>query len=227
MPDQDDIARHAYGLWEQNGRPAGRDLEFWVAAETAASDGPPVTNLDRGLSPAERSRARAQRHGGSRRPAGVAEAPHYTVVIDRAHLRIYQVREPANAGPAQFELAEAFDLPAGRQQYTDRDTDMAGRFPGGSGRALASGGGTVDERLPMQSEHERRLAADLAGAIARFLSDHADATWDYAAGPGIHRAVLDQLPASVRDRLGVALVKEIVHQSPAELRAQLGRGPRP
>jgi hypothetical protein len=219
-----DLAHRAYRLWEAAGRPDGRDLEFWVQAEKEAQAGatPPVTNLERALPPAERSRARAGRHGDNRQP-GVAVPPdHYMAVVDRAHLRIYQVREPQGGGSTQFELAEAFDLIAGHQQYTDRDTDMAGRFPGGSGRQQTSGAGTIDERLPMQAEHERRVVGDLAGYLTRFFQEHPRATWDYAAGPGIHRAVLDRLPADVRGRVQVAITKELVHQTPAQLRTHLG-----
>lgn len=216
MADREDIARHAYRLWENHGRPEGRDLEFWLAAEAEAqrASALTLTNLDRGLPPAERSRVRAERHGGSAPPPD-----HFMAVIDRAHLRIYRVREPATRGSTQFELAEAFDLIAGHQQYTDRDTDQAGRFPGAQGRG---GGGSIDERLPMQTEQERRLAAELAGHLQRFFGAHANATWDYAAGPTIHHAVLERLPPAVRSRLGVALVKELVYQTPAQLRTHLG-----
>lgn len=31
--DRDEVARRAYQLWEAGGRPAGRDLEFWLQAE--------------------------------------------------------------------------------------------------------------------------------------------------------------------------------------------------
>lgn len=31
--DQASVSRVAYELWENAGRPAGRDLEFWLAAE--------------------------------------------------------------------------------------------------------------------------------------------------------------------------------------------------
>jgi hypothetical protein len=33
QPNHDDIARSAYHLWEQSGKPAGREVEFWLAAE--------------------------------------------------------------------------------------------------------------------------------------------------------------------------------------------------
>jgi hypothetical protein len=35
--DQESVSRLAYQLWENAGRPAGRDLEFWLAAEAHAS----------------------------------------------------------------------------------------------------------------------------------------------------------------------------------------------
>lgn len=48
--DSRQIAQRAYGLWEQAGRPAGRDLEFWLLAENQlqaerqpAHDSPPAT----------------------------------------------------------------------------------------------------------------------------------------------------------------------------------------
>jgi hypothetical protein len=228
MADQDDndIAPRAYRLWEAAGRPDGRDLEFWLQAEAEAHAGsPPVTNLDRGLLPAERSRVRAGRHGASRQSnGGDGSRPpeHYMAVIDRAHLRIYRVREPETGGSTQFELAQAFDLIAGHQQYTDRDSDMAGRFPGGGGRQLAHGGGSIDERLPMQNEHQRRLVADLAGYLTQFFEARPGATWDFAAGPSLHHVVLERLPAKVRSRIEVTLVKELSHQTPAQLRAHLG-----
>ena len=51
MADQDDhdIAQRAYRLWDDHGRPAGRDLEFWLQAEAEANAragiAPPPTNL--------------------------------------------------------------------------------------------------------------------------------------------------------------------------------------
>jgi len=41
-----DIANRAQALWEQAGRPPGRDLEFWLAAEEhvrAIPKAPPIT----------------------------------------------------------------------------------------------------------------------------------------------------------------------------------------
>ncbi len=41
-PSQDAIAEHAYYLWEQAGRPSGRDRTFWLRAEQELT---PHTNL--------------------------------------------------------------------------------------------------------------------------------------------------------------------------------------
>ena len=36
---QDEIRARARILWEQNGQPEGRDLEFWLQAESEINDG--------------------------------------------------------------------------------------------------------------------------------------------------------------------------------------------
>jgi len=229
-PEYESIAHQAYRLWEERGRPEGRDQECWFDAEAelhrqvwalAVPDGGPVVNnLDRALAPADRRRARAERTGSDNRADAVeADMPgHFIVVLGRGHLRIYRVKEGGRAAQAQFELAESFELEAGRLRYTDRDTDQAGRFGARGGPR----GGSIDERLSMQAEHERRLATELAGHLGRFLAEQTGATWDYAAGPALHHAVLDRLPPPVRARLKRALAKELVHQSPAELRSHFG-----
>lgn len=185
----------------------------------AKSKDAPPTNLETALPPAARTHVRDRRHGHEQPALAPGNPDHHLAVIDRAHLRIFRVYEPVGGGTVQFELAESFDLPAGHRGYTDRDTDQAGRFPGAQGRGS---GGSIDERLPMEAEEESRLAADLAGHLTRFFSEHHRSTWDYAAGPGLHQAVLDRLPPTVRARVGVAHIKELVHHTPAQLRAQLG-----
>jgi hypothetical protein len=228
----ENIARRAYQLWEEQGRPDGRDLEFWLQAEAEqrrspesqeaanwTQQGPPPTNLDRALPAGERRRARAARRGTDLGSAGPgARAPeHFVAVLDRAHLNIYQLRNGGRAARPRLEPVETIAFPAGTERYTERDSDQAGRFGARVGAGRGLGGASIDERLPMQNEHERRLAADLATRLGGFLEKHRDATWDYAAGPALHHAVLDRLPPTVLDRLDIAVAKELTHQTPAEL----------
>ena len=154
---------------------------------------------------------------------------HYIVTLDQGHLRIYAERR----GPDQFtpglDQVEAMDFPAGRESYTDRDTDMAGRFqsskhqgagagaPGGSGMGRA--GMSIDERLPMKNEADRRRAQQLAMEVEHFLKQHPAATWDFAAGPELHRTILEQLSPGTRQRLRRALPKDLVNQKPSDVRA--------
>lgn len=229
-PPYESIAARARQLWEQQGRPAGRDLDIWLQAERELQeperiplpvDGPAVSNLELTLPPGDKRRIRAARHAGGP-SAALAATPspeHYVVVLDRAHLRIYHMREePGVLNEPQFELTESIDFPAGKRHYTDNDSDQAGRF-----NSMGQTRGSIDERLPMQEEHQRRLLGDLAHFLNGFLSERPNARWDLAAGPALHHALLSALKPPVRVRLRQSVVKDLVHQSPAELRVHFGR----
>lgn len=223
------IAERARQRWEQEGRPAGRDLEIWCQAERELQeperiplpvDGPAVSNLERAFPAGDRRRMRAARHEAENEGTRIAPpSEHFVVAVDRAHLRIYQMKEePGVRAQPQFELAEALDFPAGRRHYTSRDSDQAGRFS-----SAAQMGGSIDERLPMQEEHQRRLVAELVHFVGEFLSQRPQARWDLAAGPALHRPLLEGLGPEIGARLRHALVKDLVHQTPGELRAHFGR----
>lgn len=150
---------------------------------------------------------------------------HYIVTCDAGHLRIYAERN----GPGQFtptlQQVESMDFPAGRQSYTDRDTDMAGRFGSskqqgaGAGSPIGRTGMSIDERLPMKREESRRRAKDLAAEIEHFFTQRPNATFDFAAGPELNGAVLDELSAGTRRRIKRSVAKDLVNQRLDELRA--------
>jgi Protein required for attachment to host cells/Protein of unknown function (DUF2934) len=240
-PTSEEISVRAYALWEQRGRPQDyqSSVDCWLAAERELAEagddaasldlrgGAKITNMDLALAPAERSRARSER----REKNGTAEAPresrsaeHFIVAADRAHLRIYQEAPSETDSGDGLRIASAFDLPSGKSHYTDRDSDQAGRFPGPRGKGTALGG-SIDERLPMLEEQQRRAAGELGRHMNEFLRQHPDATWDFAAGPVVHRGILEVLDPDVRSRLGEALVKELVKQPLPELRGHFGQNP--
>ena len=157
---------------------------------------------------------------------------HYIVTLNAGHLRIFEERsEPGQSTPS-LQPVESLDFPAGRQAYTDRDTDQAGRFgssrnqsagqgapgsPGGS--ATGRSGMSIDERLPMQREEGRRRAKELAAQIDKFFAARPDATWDFAAGPELNGAVLEQISRPVRERIKRSIAKDLVNQRTDQLRA--------
>src|SRR5262249_54826780 len=117
-----------------------------------------------------------------------------------------------------LEEVEALDFPAGRKAYTDRDTDMAGRFPGGQ-EVGGPSSMSIDERLPMQREENRRRARELAFILESFLEQRDEASWDFAAGPELNGAVLELLSPPVRRRLRRSVTKDLVNQRLDEVRA--------
>ncbi len=138
---------------------------------------------------------------------------HFLVALDRARLRIYRERRQPGQDHTQLELVEAIDFPEGFSAFTERDTDAAGRFPGSKGGA----GMSIDERLPMLREYERRRANDLAAELDSFLAKRPYATWDLAAGPTICRAVLGRLSRESEARLRRSVMKDVVKQPPAAI----------
>jgi len=149
----------------------------------------------------------------------------YIVTADQGHLRIYAERQQPGQYSPGLELVESMDFPFGKNSYTDRDSDMAGRFSSskhqgvGPGAPTARQGMSIDERLPMQREESRRRAKDIAAEIQNFLQRRPDATWDFAAGPELNNTVLELLPAAVRQRLRRSVSKDLVNQRIDEVRA--------
>lgn len=150
---------------------------------------------------------------------------HYIVTLDAGRLRIYEER----MAPGQFAIGlhqvEALDFPFGRRSANERDTDQAGRFSSSKQQSAGSGGPSgrqgmsVDERLPMYREEARRRARDLAQEIEHFFSQRPNATWDFAAGPELNGAVLEQIAPAVRQRVKRTVAKDLVNQRTDELRA--------
>ncbi|HTO02601.1 MAG TPA: host attachment protein [Opitutus sp.] len=151
---------------------------------------------------------------------------HFIIMADRGHVRVYRKDQPLGQTTPTLVRVQALDFPSARRSYTDRDTDMAGRFQSSNNPSRAPGlpmartGMSIDERLPMQEEEQRRQAKDLVETIETFLQQHSGGTWDFAAGPEVHNAVLEALSPAARSRLRRALSKNLVNQPVEELLKQ-------
>src|SRR5688500_3251622 len=126
---------------------------------------------------------------------------HYIVAVDHGHLRIYAERRSPGRKTPGLEQVQAMDFPAGRHSYSDRDTDMAGRFPSAKRQSAGAGGPgnvghvgmSIDERWPMKREEARRRAKELAAEIEAFFQLKPDASWDFAAGQELNGTVLEMI----------------------------------
>ena len=154
---------------------------------------------------------------------------HYFGAADHGHLRIFLPRQSPGQREPDLEEVEAMDFPLGKHSYSDRDTSMAGRFQGskhqGAGPGAPGGMGvgrtgmSIDERLPMQREEERRRSRDVAAEIETFFATRPDATWDLACAPAMHRSIVDELSGAVRQRLRRTITKDLVNQRREDVRA--------
>lgn len=148
---------------------------------------------------------------------------HHIVVLNRSQLQVYRAgTEPGRPEP-HCQLIEAADFRAAYENYTGGEADAAARVPRGADNGMKG-----DERLPMQEELQRRQVAALARTLETFLRRHPGVRWDYAAGPGLHYAVLDRLPADLRGAMERAAQKDLTKVPPDELLrhfpAPVGRG---
>lgn len=150
---------------------------------------------------------------------------HYVMTANQGHLRIYSRRQPPGQSTPAFDEVQALDFPTGVKSYTDRESDMAGRFSSSKHQTSAPGapvartGMSIDERLPMQREEQRRRIRDVAESIDAFLAGRPNATWDFAAGPELHNAVLETVAPNSRRQLRQSVAKDLVHQPQTEFRA--------
>lgn len=152
---------------------------------------------------------------------GPATTDRFIVLADRSHFKVYQESRPPAQQTPTVALITAVDFPSGKADYTDRESDQAGQFPRSR---VAQAGGATDERLPMERERDERIAVDIATRIENFLSKHPDIVWVYAAGPDMHRPILQRVHSRFLNRLQSSVQKDLSNVPPAELREHFPRG---
>lgn len=134
---------------------------------------------------------------------------------------MYQETTATGQQTPTVTLITAVDFPTGKASYTDRESDQAGQFPRSG---VAQSGGSNDERLPMERERDERIAVEIATRIENFLSKHPDIAWVYAAGPDMHRPILQRVHSRFLNRLQSSVQKDLSNLPPAHLREHFPRG---
>jgi hypothetical protein len=100
----------------------------------------------------------------------------------------------------------------------DKVSDLAGRFPvsdGVGGRHANS----IAERTQIETETDRRIHKELADQIIKIVKRDGVEGWSFAAPASIHGAIVDLLPASVRDRIVEHVKSDLVKIEPVKLPA--------
>jgi Protein required for attachment to host cells len=139
------------------------------------------------------------------------------IVTDRGSLKAYRVDETPTRGPS-LKLVQAFNVTDAHGRLVDKVTDLAGRFPvsdGAGGRHANS----IAERTQLETETDRRIHKQLADQIVKIVQSDGVEGWSFAAPASIHAAIVDLLPASVRNRIVEHVKSDLVKTEPSKLPA--------
>jgi hypothetical protein len=99
----------------------------------------------------------------------------------------------------------------------DKVSDLAGRFPVTNGAGPHHGPGSIAERTQLATEMDRRIHKELADQITKIVSLGGKEGWSFAAPAEIHGAIVDLLPAAVRERIVEHVKSDLVKVEPAKL----------
>jgi hypothetical protein len=137
------------------------------------------------------------------------------IVADRGSLKAYRVEDTPTRGPS-LKLMQAFDITDAHGKLIDKLTDVAGRFAVGDGAGRQHHAASIAESK-LEVETERRINKELADEIAKIVNGSGEKGWSFAAPSEIHSAVVDLLPARVRDRIVEHVKSDLVKTEPAKL----------
>lgn len=135
------------------------------------------------------------------------------IVTDRGGLKAYKVNETPTRGPS-LQLIQAFNTTDAHGRMGDKVTDLAGRF------AVSNGAGVHQASIAetkLETETDRRIYRELAEQIAKVVKTDGVEGWSFAAAPDIHKAIVDLLPADVRNRIVEHVKSDLVKIEPAKL----------
>jgi Protein required for attachment to host cells len=104
------------------------------------------------------------------------------ILADRGSLRAYRVQETPTRGPG-LELVQAFEV-----------TDVMDA-------ATAQHETPMTDWPELETEMDRRVCKELAAEIAKTVERNGVEGWSFAAPESIHRKIVEQLPAEIRERI--------------------------
>ena len=138
------------------------------------------------------------------------------IVTDRGSLRAYRVNETPTRGPS-LQLVQAFNMTEAHGRLIDKLSDLAGRFPVTESAGAHRGPASIAERTQLATEMDRRIQKELADQITRIVSQNGKDGWSFAAPAEIHTAIVDLLPASIRQRIVEHVKSDLVKVEAARL----------
>ena len=138
------------------------------------------------------------------------------IVTDRGSLRAYRVNETPTRGPS-LKLVQAFNMTDAHGRLIDKLSDLAGRFPVTEGAGAHRGPASIAERTQLATEMDRRIQKELTDQITKIVTQNGKDGWSFAAPAEIHTAIVDILPAGIRQRIVEHVRSDLVKVEAARL----------
>jgi len=138
------------------------------------------------------------------------------IVTDRGSLRAYRVNETPTRGPS-LQLVQAFNMTDSQGRLINKLSDLAGRFPVTEGAGAHRGPASIAERTQLATEMDRRIQKELADQITKIVSQNGKDGWSFAAPAEIHTAIVDLLPAGIRQQIVEHVKSDLVKVEAARL----------
>src|ERR1700746_3551309 len=138
------------------------------------------------------------------------------IVTDRGSLKAYRVNDTPTRGPS-LQLVKAFNITDAHGRFIDKVSDLAGRFPVTEGAGAHRGPASIAERTQLATEMDRRIQKKLADTTTGIVSQNGKDGWSFAAPSEIHTAIVDLLPAAVRQRIVEHVKSDLVKVEGARL----------
>ena len=139
------------------------------------------------------------------------------IVTDRGELKAYRVNETPTRGPS-LQLVQAFNITDAHGRLVDKLSDVAGRFPvnGRRGRSSRRGFHRRADAVGNRNgpPHSQESSPIKLQKLFRAMERKAGR---FAAPAEIHAAIVDLLPAAVRDRIVEHVKSDLVKMEPAKL----------
>lgn len=138
------------------------------------------------------------------------------IVTDRGSLRAYRVNQTPTRGPS-LRLVQALNITDAHGRLIDKVSDLAGRFPVTEGAGAHRGPASIAEHTQLATEMDRRIQKELADQIAKIVAENGKDGWSFAAPAEIHTAIVDLLPAAVRQLIVEHVKSDLVKMEGARL----------
>jgi hypothetical protein len=128
------------------------------------------------------------------------------LLVDRGSLRAYRVNETPTRGPS-LQLVDDFEI-TGLERELPFNVESSRRHV-----SLPS------DWQALEGETNCRICKQLADRIAKVVETERSEGWSFAAEPSIHKAIVDLLPAAIRERIVEHVPSDLVKTQPAKLRS--------